>query len=393
MLSRSFRAVGCSMVPLRRCLYSYRNEAFRVQAAPLWRTQYRACHEKSQEQIDKEQIDKSKKVIGKSKEEIISKASEIRKEADSLIIKKPSLTTRFVKEVKHYYHGFRLLFIDARLAYGLLRKSSRGEGLTRRERKQLNRTTADVFRVIPFSVFIIVPFMEFLLPFVVYFFPNLLPSTFEDKDTKRKKLKTQLNVKLSMAGFLQDTLEEMADGAEGDKRNQIKEFSDFIRKVRTTGMPVSNADIIRYSKLFEDDLTLDSLTHKELQPLCRMLMLPAFGPDRILRMNLRMKLQSLEYDDKLIRKEGIDSLSIKELQQACQARGMRAIGLPEDRIKEQLEQWLEMHLDQQLPTSLLLLSRLFYLPENLPPEEVLKRTISKLPEATVEGVQIQNQEN
>ena len=65
-------------------------------------------------------------------------------------------------------------------------------------------------------------------------------------------------------------------------------------------MPVSSDDILRFSKLFEDDLTLDSLSHKELQPMCRMLMLPAIGPDRILRMNLRMKLQSLELDDKVL---------------------------------------------------------------------------------------------
>ena len=34
-----------------------------------------------------------------------------------------------------------------------------------------------------------------------------------------------------MANFLQDTLEKMADGAEGDKAGQIKEFHDFIKKV------------------------------------------------------------------------------------------------------------------------------------------------------------------
>ena len=46
----------------------------------------------------------------------------------------------------------------------------------------------------------------------------------------------------------------------------------------------------------------------------------------------------LVYVLQLIRKEGIDSLSVNELQQACRARGMRAIGLPEERIKAQLEQ-------------------------------------------------------
>lgn len=50
----------------------------------------------------------------------------------------------------------------------------------------------------------------------------------------------------------------------------------------------------------------------------------------------------------LIAKEGIDSLTVKELQQACQARGMRALGMPEDRLRSQLMQvgttafWLRM---------------------------------------------------
>ena len=47
---------------------------------------------------------------------------------------------------------------------------------------QLVRTTADMFRLVPFAVFIIVPFMEFLLPVALKLFPNMLPSTFKEKD-------------------------------------------------------------------------------------------------------------------------------------------------------------------------------------------------------------------
>jgi LETM1-like protein len=36
-------------------------------------------------------------------------------------------------------------------------------------------------RLVPFAVFIVVPFMEFLLPVALKLFPNMLPSTFEDK--------------------------------------------------------------------------------------------------------------------------------------------------------------------------------------------------------------------
>lgn len=46
---------------------------------------------------------------------------------------------------------------------------------------QLRRTTQDLLRLVPFSVFIVVPFMELLLPVAIKLFPNMLPSTFEDK--------------------------------------------------------------------------------------------------------------------------------------------------------------------------------------------------------------------
>lgn len=35
-------------------------------------------------------------------------------------------------------------------------------------------------------VFLIIPFMEFLIPFALKLFPNMLPSTFEDKSQKVK---------------------------------------------------------------------------------------------------------------------------------------------------------------------------------------------------------------
>lgn len=40
----------------------------------------------------------------------------------------------------------------------------------------------------------------------------------------------------------------------------------------------------------------------------------------------------------LIAEEGVDSLTVKELQAACRARGMRALGVTEERLKEQLKQ-------------------------------------------------------
>ena len=38
-----------------------------------------------------------------------------------------------------------------------------------------------MFRLVPFIIFVVVPFMEFLLPVALKLFPNMLPSTFQDR--------------------------------------------------------------------------------------------------------------------------------------------------------------------------------------------------------------------
>lgn len=87
----------------------------------------------------------------------------------------------FKSTMQHYWLGIKLLWADIRISSRLLVKLANGKGLSRRERQQLTRTTADIFRLVPFAVFIIVPFMEFLLPVFLKLFPNMLPSTFQDK--------------------------------------------------------------------------------------------------------------------------------------------------------------------------------------------------------------------
>jgi len=72
-------------------------------------------------------------------------------------------------------------------------------------------------------------------------------------------------------------------------------------------------------------------------------------------------------------------MAVWELQEACRQRGMRSFGVPEQRLKSQLNQWLDLHLKCKVPTSLLLLSRTLYLPEHLSAEDQLRATLSALP--------------
>lgn len=71
------------------------------------------------------------------------------------------------------------------------------------------------------------------------------------------------------------------------------------------------------------------------------------------------------------------------MQQACRARGMRAYGLPENRLRDQLSMWLDLSLNKKVSPSLLLLSRALMIPETMPMSDKLKATISALPDAVV----------
>ncbi|XP_061551584.1 mitochondrial proton/calcium exchanger protein [Phycodurus eques] len=299
-----------------------------------------------------------------------------------------TLRQRVVDEIKHYYHGFRLLFVDTGIAGRMLWRVLNGHGLSRRERRQFLRTCADVFRLLPFLVFIIVPFMEFLLPIALKLFPNMLPSTFETQSKKEERLKKELRVKLEMAKFLQDTIEEIALRNKAAQDDVAEEFSTFFQKIRNSGERPSNEQILRFSKLFEDELTLDNLTRPQLVALCRLLELQSIGTNNFLRFQLIMKLRNIRADDKLIAEEGVASLSVNEVQAACRVRGMRSLGVTEDRLREQLGQWLELHLKQQIPTSLLLLSRAMYLPDTLSPADQLKTTLQTLPEMATKEAQM-----
>lgn len=299
--------------------------------------------------------------------------------APAVVVKK-SIPQRVWAELVHYYHGFRLLFIDIGICRRYLWKLLNGKSLTRRENRLLIRTTSDLFRLVPFSVFIIVPFMELLLPVAIKLFPGMLPSTFQSASDQDIKTKQNLKMKIEMAKFLQKTLDDMTVQHKDHRSESAKDFSEFFKRIRTTGSVASNEEIVKFSKLFEDEITLDSLNRPQLLALCRVLEANTIGTSNLLRFQLRMKLRNLAADDRIIQKEGIDTLNLSELQSACRARGMRAYGMSEDRLRLQLQEWINLSLNEKVPPSLLLLSRALMLPENIEVSEKLKATLAALPD-------------
>ena len=60
-----------------------------------------------------------------------------------LEVPKRTVWEKVVTEVKHYYSGFKLLFLDVKLASQIVWKIAQGKNLSRRENRQLVRTVSD----------------------------------------------------------------------------------------------------------------------------------------------------------------------------------------------------------------------------------------------------------
>lgn len=331
--------------------------------------------------IKNKQKEKEEEIKKENESGVAAMSSQLPETPKQAVIKKP-LKTRIWEEIVHYYHGFRLLFIDINICRKLLWLVLNGKTLTRRENKLLVRTTSDLFRLVPFSIFIIVPFMELLLPLFIKFFPGMLPSTFQTAKEREDKLKQSLQVKLKMAKFLQTTLDEMAvQHKKGHKSEEAKEFAEFFRKIKDPNVYVSPDEIIKYAKRFSDEITLDSLSREQLVALCRVLEQNTMGTTSFLRFELRMKLRSLAADDRSILREGVNALDLFELQQACKARGMRAYGMSVEKLRSQLQEWIDLSLNEKVPPTLLLLSRAMLISEDTTTSHKLAETIRVLPDA------------
>ena len=76
-------------------------------------------------------------------------------------------------------------------------------------------------------------------------------------------------------------------------------------------------------KIFKDDMTLDNLSRPQLVGMCRYMNQSSFGTDAMLRYNIRYRMRQIKQDDRAISYEGVDSLSVTELQTAAASRGIR----------------------------------------------------------------------
>ncbi|KAK0391730.1 hypothetical protein NLU13_1229 [Sarocladium strictum] len=294
--------------------------------------------------------------------ELVAKKAEHNKEAQlakkEKEEKKLTVWEKVKKEARHYWDGSKLLVAEVKISWRLALKMAAGYELTRRENRQLQRTVQDLGRLIPFSVFIIVPLGEALLPLALKLFPNMLPSTFEAQKSKDAKANLLRSTRKEVSQFLQSTLKETGLPL-SQATAQKEEFANFFRKVRSTGEAPSPDDVVKVCKVFRDDLTLDNLSRPQLVSMCRYMNLNTFGTDMMLRYQIRHRMRQIKRDDKAIAYEGVESLSVSELRMAAAARGIRTHSVSPARMREDLQAWLDLRLKDGVPSTLLVLSNAY----------------------------------
>ncbi|KAL6950915.1 hypothetical protein ACO0QE_000197 [Hanseniaspora vineae] len=288
--------------------------------------------------------------------------------------KKLTLKEKIKHEIKHYVTGTKLLGYEIKISTKLLWRLISGYELTRRESQQLKRTMKDVFRLVPFSAFLIIPFAELLLPFALKIFPNLLPSTYESSKDKLKKNTKMDEIRDKTKKFLVETLKESNSLNSKKTNNLIYEsindeknksiFFKFFHKLNSTKDSADQSqnvftkdEIIKVSKMFKDDIVLDNLSRPQLIAIAKYMSLRPIGTNDMLRAQIRMQLNKIKEDDWRLDYENQGAnLSFDELYQVCVVRGIKTFGVTQKDLQERLKVWLTLRLQDKIPGVLLILS-------------------------------------
>jgi len=105
-------------------------------------------------------------------------------------------------------------------------------------------------------------------------------------------------------------------------------------------------------------------------------------------------MRQIKRDDKAIAYEGVESLSVPELQAASQSRGLRTQGMSPGRLRDDLGVWLDLRLKHGIPSTLLVLSNAFMYAQGKEMEfdnqiDALRAVLSSIPEELFHEIELE----
>lgn len=273
---------------------------------------------------------------------------------------------KIVEKVKEEFHrivnGSKLLGRNTKTTAMLFHGMTKGNTLTRREKTLMITTVADLIRMVPFIVILIIPFAEFALPVLLKLFPNMLPSTLTSDSQKEASRTKKLQAKLKVIEILQAASENLALRGKLDSGDNRAVLVNFMNKI-SRGEEIQVEEVLAISKVFHNEFSLESLDRPQLVSLAKFFGVPAIGTSFMLQETLRFRWNLVAKDDAHILRDGISEFSPAELEEMAVARGFSHSNPHQDQ-KQYIEEWISLS-QAKVPPYLLLLSRAHYFVKNV----------------------------
>ncbi|KAH9485296.1 LETM1 domain-containing protein mdm28, mitochondrial [Psilocybe cubensis] len=209
---------------------------------------------------------------------------------------------------KFYYRGVKLVFFR-RKEIAIIKARVRGGGapLTRSEFRLIETQKDDINKIIPFLLIALV--LEEIIPLIAIYAPFLLPSTCI-LPSQRERIETK-------------------------RAEKAKTFSSQYYTVYAALKRAENP---------AGFLPLSALRNTSSAPtaVCGLLGLSTIGIDALRIRRIRRHLQFITRDDQLLFQDKLTaSLSLRELREALEERGIGARGLSTTDLQSRLQWWLD----------------------------------------------------
>ncbi|CUV06176.1 unnamed protein product [Cryptosporidium hominis] len=255
--------------------------------------------------------------------------------------------------------GFRHFFYNLKYTNSLIQKRILGNGLTFNEKQLVKTTIKDTIKIIPFSFFIIVPFAEFGLPFVIKLFPNMLPSTFALKSIKERDDNILNKRKIELLEF-HSLIQNIISNLKKSDNSDIISGVNSLEKIHLELLEKNKLDQEELGKVIsgpiKEEFKLENLDIETLQSISRVMGIPSTRSKLFLILRIRYRILKLKNEDKDILWDGTDQMNKQQLQKALISRfidrNKKEYSIEE--YKKLLMNWVRLSSMKQLPLSLML---------------------------------------
>eukprot|EP00808_Paulinella_micropora_P010623 g81644.t1 len=250
----------------------------------------------------------------------------------------PSRLRRFLRVMAQYMMGSRIAYADFKRCRQLrgLRQQRR---LTRKEHVFLHCKTRDLWSGLPSLVLFCIPVVGYFFPVLAYIFPQILPIHFitrlerlrleRARDESQSALLTDLEISFKV--MLVKRLEDAMDGSSNSAAHSLQEALQQTRQ--KWDHEIDTKSLLQLQSLFAivwPKEALPALSRQHLGRAVRVankdLPVPFLWllPSRLRVAYLRRHLNFLSQDDAYLTEGGhvLNSLTCKELYDACRARGI-----------------------------------------------------------------------